>query len=226
MSEKPKATGNDEKPSETTQLKNDIASFSKQSASLKPEDAAQQWLKLLDRQFNLSPTQLASAYGYARSRQQFNPMDIWTALPAPPAWDALRKDIEARPPGKDATVARELCLRFIAHTLVADRKAQTNDLAQMEVLAAKSADGEDMILIEVVGELSQGLLENSSNPDGIIKSLERRLAMESYGGDFSVPNLVPLVGAQKAEAFFRRAFTNSNLTTQSSLAARKRKARP
>jgi tetratricopeptide (TPR) repeat protein len=210
MSEQPTATTNDEKLSETAQLKNDIASFSKQNASLKPEDAAQQWLKLLDRQFNLPPTQ-SSAYEYSRSRRQFDPMDIWTALPAPPAWDALRKAIEARPPGKDATALRELSLRFIAHTLVADRPAQTNDLAQMETLAVKSTDGEDTMLIEMVSELSQSLLENSSDPDVIIKSLERRLATQIYDRSLSLPNLVPLVGAQKAEAFIRRALTNSNL---------------
>jgi tetratricopeptide (TPR) repeat protein len=209
ISDAPKTPATDGKTSETAQLKIDIAAFSKQSASLKPEDAAQQWLKLLDRQFSLSSAQFAGRYGNSGSRERFDAMDIWNALPGPPAWDALRKAIEARPPGKGAQAGRDLALQLIAHTLVADRPAATNDLAQMEALAAKSTDEEDVMLIETVGQLSQSLLENSNDPNVIIKSLERRLAMER--SEFEVPNLVPLVGAQKAEAFFRRAFSRSEM---------------
>ena len=37
-----------------------------------------------------------------------------------------------------------------------------------------------------------------------MSSLERRLAADDSHSDFSVPNLVPLVGEQKAADFFRR----------------------
>jgi tetratricopeptide (TPR) repeat protein len=211
ISEKPQIPANGEKSSTEAQLKRDIESFSKQSASLKPEEAAQQWLKLLDRQFALSPAELGRGYGSSQVRDRFNPMDIWAALPPPPAWNALRAVIEARPQEKDIKAARELCLRLVAHTLMADREAQTNDLAQMEVLAAKSADGEDMLLVEVVGQIRQSLLENSNDSDAVIKSLESRLAEENSHSDFSVPNLVPLVGEQKAAAFFRRLFSNADV---------------
>src|SRR5258708_10283578 len=50
----------DEKPAEMVQLKRDIESLKKQSAALPPHQAPRHWLKLLDRPFNLSPTDTQS----------------------------------------------------------------------------------------------------------------------------------------------------------------------
>src|SRR5205085_2856205 len=143
-----------------------------QSGSLKPEEAAQQWLKLLDRQFDLSAEDLPG--GYQRSRQQFNPNDIWLALPPPAAWDTLRRAIDARPAQKGPKASREFALKLIAHTLIADRAAQTTDIGQLLTLAVKS-DDENTSLIETVNELNQSLSEKSNDPDAIMKSVERRL---------------------------------------------------
>jgi tetratricopeptide (TPR) repeat protein len=202
------ASATNQNPSAAAQLKSDIESFKKQSGSLKPEDAAQQWLKLLDRQFDLSPEDLSG--GYQRSRQQFNPNDIWLALPPPAAWDSLRRAIEARPPQKSEEVPREFALKLIAHTLTADHAAQTADISQLLTLAVKS-DDQDPLLIEIVNQINQSFSEKSSDPDAILKSLERRLVANEneYSPDFSVPNLVPIVGEQRASAFIRRVFTNS-----------------
>ena len=207
VSDKPEALATNQNLSATAQLKSDIESFKKQSASLKPEEAAQQWLKLLDRQLGLTPESQMSGY---QGRGTFNPRDIWGALPPPPTWNALRQAIEARPPQKGPNVPRELGLKLIVHTLAADRTAQTNDLAQLGALAAKNSD-EDPTMIETVAEISRSLLEHSSDPDAIMKSLEQQLAANDYGVDFSLPNVVPLVGEQRASAFIRRVLTNSSL---------------
>ena len=206
VSDKPSASVTNQSSSTIAQLKSDIASFEKQGALSKPEEAAQQWLKLLDRQFDLSMTDFEASYRNPRDR--FNPNEIWLALPPPAAWDALRQAIDARPPQKGPKASRESALKLIVHTLVADRTAQTADMGQLLTLAVKS-DDDEMNLVSVVNELSQSFSERSNDPDAIMKSLERRLTANEYGPDFSVPNLVPLVGEQRASAFFRRVFTNS-----------------
>ena len=168
ISEKPQAAATQEKPSDAVQLKLDIESFKKQSASLQANDAAQQWLKLLDRQFSLSPAEMQPRYGSAPSPDQLNPRDIWNALPAPAAWNALRAAIEARPRQNGTNTIRDLALQLIAHTLVADRKAQTNDLAQLEARAVSGGD-ENIMLVEVAKansaksllEVSQAILTRS-----------------------------------------------------------------
>lgn len=206
ISDKPAASATNQNPSAIAQLKSDIESFKKQSASLKPEDAAQQWLKLLDRQLGLATTDLE--LNYRNSRDRFNPNAVWLALPPPPAWNALRQAIEARPPQKGAKASHEFALRLVVHTLAADRSAQTNDLAQLITLVSKDSE-EDAGLIEVVNQINESLSVNSNDPDAIMKSLERRLAVNDYSPDFSVPNLVPLVGEQRATAFIRHFLTNS-----------------
>lgn len=206
VSDSPAISTTNENTSAVAQLKNDIESFKKQSGSLKPEEAAQQWLKLLDRQFDLDPSEMAA--GYRNSRDRFNPNAIWLALPPPAAWESLRKAIDARPPQKGAKASRENGLKLIAHTLVADRAAQSADIGQLLTLAVKS-DEEETSLIEVVNEINQSFSEKSNDPDAIMKSLERRLNANEYEAAFTVPNLVPIVGEQRASAFIRRVFTNS-----------------
>lgn len=211
ISQKPQA-GASEKVSKAGELKRDIESFKNQSPSLPPEQAAQQWLKLLNRQLDLSPGDLQGGFESAATESGFNLGDIWNALPPPPAWDALRKAIEARPQAKGMNAARELCLQLIAHTLTADHAAQTNDLARMNALVAKADEGESGMLANVIQQISQRMTENAGDADAIMASLERQLASTGeYRTEFTVPNLVPLVGEQKTTNFLRYIFSHRSL---------------
>lgn len=211
ISQKPQSDVATEKLSKTSQLKRDIESFKKRSASLSPEEAAQQWLKLLEQQLNLSPMELQPNLVNRQAPEIFRPDEIWNALPPPAAWDALRKEIEARPQPKGMGATRELGLQLIAHTLTADHAAQTNDLARMEALAAKADEGEGATLVNVIDQMKQYLAENSGNTEAIMNSLERRLVTENYSSEFVIPNLVPLVGEQKAAALLRRIFSSTSI---------------
>lgn len=209
LSGKPQSGPQEEKPSDRAQLKRDIETFKKQRASLAPDEAARQWLKLLDRQLNLSAAQAETDFTGLTAETILASPDVWNALPPPAAWDALRKAIESRPESKEQP-ARELCLRLIAHTLVADRQAQTNDLARMTALAANLTEDETPGLLNAVTQISQNLLEDSNDPNVVMKSLERRLAREAVPGvQFSMPNLVPLVGEEKTTNFLRHVFSTT-----------------
>jgi len=196
--------------SASAQLKRDIESFKKQSATLAPEEAAKQWLKLLDRQLNLSPLEMQQIYENPGAAVIFNPNDVWYALPSPAAWDALRKAVESRTESKDHP-EHELGLRLIVHTLVSDQQAQTNDLAQLVTVASRMSEDESPRLLEAVAEIRQGLLATSSDPELVLKSLNEQLESGNLSGQFSIPNLVPLVGEQKTAEFFRHVFSTASV---------------
>jgi len=68
----------------------------------------------------------------------------------------------------------------------------------------------------VLQQLGQATLAMSDDPDDILKSLGYQLA---YGNDQSVqqlqvPNLVSLIGAEKTEAFLRKALVTPNVALQ------------
>lgn len=209
-SEQPQSA-KEENPSDVIQLKRDVESFRKQSAALSPEDAARQWLQLLDRQSQISPGRERQEFGDYGMAERFG-QQIWEALPPPAAWDALRKAVDLRPESKDKPT-RELALKLVAHTLVSDHQAQTNDLAHLVALVAGTSEdnSQEILLEEVVGQIRKALLENSNDPETVLKSLEDKLAAESSNSSFSVPNLVALVGEQKATEFFRHVFSTSTV---------------
>ncbi|MSU57055.1 MAG: hypothetical protein EXS35_02560 [Pedosphaera sp.] len=200
--------------STTALLKNDADAFKKQAAGLKPEEAAQAWLALLDRQMNLTPADLRSVSERPGNKDAFNPQNIWNALPSPAAWDALRKIIEARPPAKGKAQAREQALRLFAHTLVNDRAAQNKDVAELEAVFAKLSDDESYALAGTLDRIGEVMMANTDDTNATMKMLERRLARlagQNYQQELSVPDLVALVGKEKAEAFLRRAVVKANV---------------
>lgn len=204
-----KQSTEEEKSSGAGELKRDIQSFKKQNVTLAPDEAARQWLALLDRQLNLSPAEIGGAYTGLFQAPDFDPNDIWKAMPGPWSWEALRKAVEVRPESKDHQ-DRELGLRIIVHTLVSDYSAQTNDLAHMEVLATNaSSEEENPMLIITAGFIRKYLLKKSNNPEIVLKSLKDQLATGNPSSELSVPNLVPLVGEERAADFFRNVFSNS-----------------
>ena len=205
---------NAEAPSEIALLQLALEAFTKSGPTLTPEAAAGQWLGLLDRQTGLPPETLRRGMSRGAGQDNFHPQRLWEALPPPAAWPALRQAIEARPAAKGAKAARELGLRLLVHTLVADRPAQTNDLAQMEALFAKMDTEEGYLLASTLDAISERVLQNSDDPGVVMKFLERNLArvdQENYHQQFSIPNLVPMIGREKAEAFLRRVLQKSGV---------------
>ena len=204
----------EEKPSPAAQLRSDLKAFKQQSASLAPTEAAKQWLALADRLLQLEET--PANYGQQGGMSHpIQPEELVEALPPPSSWPELGKAIEARPAGEGAQSLQKLGLRLLAHTLLSDTTKRREDIAALEALAAKAKTRQAYFYNSLFEELSSSLMATMDNPDAVLQALDRKLAAQQsgegyrYQSSLQVPDLVPLVGPEKAEAFLRRALVKS-----------------
>jgi tetratricopeptide (TPR) repeat protein len=204
----------DEKPSPTAQWRADLKAFKQQSASLAPAEAAKQWLALVDRLLQLEETPANFDQRDVMSHP-IQPDELVEALPPPASWAELAKAIEARPAGEGAQTLQGLGLRLLAHTLLGDTTKRREDIAALETLAAKAKTRQAYFYNSLFEELSSSLMAAMDNPDAVLQALDRKLAAQQsgegyrYQSSLQVPDLVPLVGPEKAEAFLRRALVKS-----------------
>lgn len=196
---------------ERARLRADIEDFGKRVAALPPEEAAKGWLALFDR-FGKVARAAVPDNGAREDPLAFQ--SVMETLPPPAAWEALSKAVEARPTAKGLSAAsRETCLRLLAHTLTGNRTAQKADMSSLETTLAKADRNESYMLGQMYDNLNEALLESSDDPAAIMTSLERRLARSQDDDNFQqlqLPNLVSLVGTNKAEEFLRRALRTSH----------------
>jgi tetratricopeptide (TPR) repeat protein len=194
-----------------TQLRADLAAFATNSAALPPTTAAQNWLALADRVFELDSKLNTSAMG---RRSEALAFQLLAALPNPAAWSALRQNVENRPVGKGSRAAFELGLRVLVHTLDNDAAARKTDLTALEELSKNSPRDAAWTFRSIFEQLNEALLATSDDPELVLKSLERQLTAgdeDRWRDSIEVPNLVALVGAAKAEEFLRKALVHPKL---------------
>jgi tetratricopeptide (TPR) repeat protein len=203
----------DEKPSPTTQWRADVKAFKQQSTNLAPAEAAKQWLALADRLLQLEETSTFDQRGMMSHPIQ--PDELVEALPPPANWAELAKAIEARPAGEGAQTLQTLGLRLLANTLLGNMTKRREDIAALEALAAKAKTRQAYFYNSLFEELSSSIMATMDNPDAVLQALDRKLAAQQsgegyrYQSSLQVPDLVPLVGPEKAGAFLRRALVKS-----------------
>lgn len=200
-----------EASSPTKQLRADLKAFQKQSAALPPAEAAKQWLVLVDR---FTPITEAPADFFQRPGKDkpLDPQELLEALPRPAAWAALAKAVESRPQGEGVQALRQLGLRLLAHTLMGDVAKRQADLAALEELGAKAKANQSYFYNSLFENLGRSLVALQDNPDAVLQMLESKLAQQSqseYQSSLRIPDLVSLVGTEKAEPFLRRALVKS-----------------
>jgi hypothetical protein len=209
VEEQSKGSPPEEKPSESKNLRADLKRFTTNVVSLQAAEAASQWLALFDR-FLTNPPAMAFRPGEDMTPIQAN--DLLQALPGPPAWNDLRKLIDKRPQQPANKATAEIGLRLLAHTLMGDRSAQTNDLAAIGALAKP---GPNAYLWQTIArQLNEALLEMSDDPAAILAALDQQVtaAAKSRGPQaIRVPDIVSIAGSEAASTFLRRALRTANI---------------
>lgn len=198
-----------------SQLREDLKAYQTNAIALPPAGAAAQWLKLLDRFVQLPDNR---ANYYERHNAEDEPMSaekLIAALPAPSAWPELARQVEQQPAGEGIGALRQIGLRMLVHTLLGDPLHRREDITALQGFAAKAKSSQANFLNSVFQQLNRSLLKTLDNPEAIINSLERELAAhqseEGFGGDtMDIPDLVSLVGREKAEVFLRKALVKCN----------------
>jgi tetratricopeptide (TPR) repeat protein len=206
-----KTKSKDDKLSPNTQLRADLKAFGQQSAPLTPGDAAAQWLALADRLVQMEETH--ANYGQRGESNPVREEELMEALPPPASWAELEKAIEARPPGEGSQALHELGLRLLAHTLVGDAAKRSDDIASLQGLAAKAKSSQTYFYSSLFEGLSRSMIAAMDNPDAVLQALNQKLAaqqsQEGFQSTLEIPDLVTLVGPEKAETFLRRALVKS-----------------
>jgi tetratricopeptide (TPR) repeat protein len=182
-----------------------VDEYRKRFATASPEDAAKEWIALAEEALK-APKPKADPDGAPP-----NPSRRWeqlfASLPPPPAWDALAKLIDARPqrPGRDGI--RDLALRLLGHTLIGDEKAQQADLAALDAMVKTAATTADRADADYLATL---LPAGGDSPDVAVAEFERTLSKGDWTGDeLAVPDLVTLIGRDRAVLLLKRALTAS-----------------
>jgi tetratricopeptide (TPR) repeat protein len=197
----------------SAQLRDDLASFRESVTNLAPTNAAQGWLDLADRAVKVQQHQMQN---YNQLSVQIQPDEVLGALPPPLAWNALAQTIAARPPARSGGEIREGGLRLLAAVLTGDIAGRNKEIADLQA-KAKTADTQNSYFYNnILQELGQATLAMSDDPEDILKSLGYQLAYGNSQGvqQLQVPNLVSLIGAEKTEAFLRKALVAPNVALQ------------
>ncbi len=198
---------------EQSRLHDELKTFRQSVTQLAPAEAAQRWLEFVDRARKPQPQ---SARNYNAASAPVTAEDLLGALPPPPAWSELAKAIAARPPSKSGDDnAGEVGLRLLAATLTSDSEARNQVITNLQAKAQNTSDGKAYFYRNLLEQISQTMLATSDDPDAILQSLEYQLNVKGNGhnGDqtLPIPNLVPQIGAVKAEAFLRKALVTPNI---------------
>ncbi len=203
-------------------LRSDVNAFPEASAKLAPEEAANQWLALMDRFAKLTREELqeTSAAGVG-NEERMSFQTLIAALPAPAAWDALVKQTEAMPASEDAVGFRATLLKLTTHWLTHDSAAAEKDHAALDALLAKTKGSARDYAHQQSLSLSAALLHGSDDGEAFLKWLNAMLdeSAKKKSSRFSgnnvvqleVPDLVSLVGAKKTEDFLRRALATKGV---------------
>ena len=195
--------------SEAARLLTDIVAYRRNSASFSPENAATQWLALWDRARTISPSRIASDYSALDpdTQRPVGLTSVLASLPKPSAWPALRQQALARAKRKPSDPGA-LGLKLITELLADDKAAIFQSLAAFERSIKESgpADRETKrFSLDRARALAYKLYGSREQiAEGFTASTDVP-ASSRYGLPIDVPDLVGLVGAEKAEALLRQA---------------------
>lgn len=181
-----------------------LKEFGESVSNRPPEEVAKGWLALID-DYDVESAERVRGNALVRP-VQFE--EVMKVLPEPTVWPALEKEIEARAATNKVETARMVGLRLIAHTLTKNAAKRAEDMKALDRVAKTSSTGYGFAY--ELQQLNEAILATMDNPDAILHMLDAQLGGSS---DFSmplrIPNLVPLIGAEKAEAFLRKALAGS-----------------
>jgi hypothetical protein len=191
-------------------IRRDLVDFVARAPQLAPTDAARQWLGLFDRAMRLNqPPVLNNRDSYYDRRTPRLFADVVVALPPPAAWNDLAQQVAARPTLAKSSVS-ESSLHILAALLVNDRKLATE---QFKVLQATMAVGESpapsIRSDNSLSPLAAFLGVNADDPEALLADLDRQISeareSDNYTPTIDVPDLVTLIGKEKATELLTRA---------------------
>ncbi len=212
----PKVPPKTQNPTEV--FRHELEAFRDKATALPPQEAARGWLALLDR-YSVTIKAANAAASDGNQTEGLAPLsfqEVLAALPPPTAWNALTAEIQARQPMAAKRTIRDLSLLLLSHILQNDPAAQWKDLDALQTLFPKVKEDERAELAQTIMGLSESLTKQSGDPVRIVQGIELHLAIQQVGDqngpsreNMRLPDLVTLLGPQKAESLLRRVLVTS-----------------
>ncbi|TLD72736.1 tetratricopeptide repeat protein [Phragmitibacter flavus] len=200
------------KPDAVAALLAEINKFQADAAQLAPEEAAIKWLALFDVYAAIPQEAL---YRQGNRADRLSLQRLIESLPPSSAWPALATEVNKRVKDGKSLLPSGLSLL----TAVLNGEAASRQKAVDELLAAvkKKAGMEQYVrdhLEDTITQVSAALVDHSGTPEEKLAQFEDALdAFEKNDerrtnrlGGLHVPNLLKIVGKEKAQAYLLRSF--------------------
>ena len=219
-----KASATSAAESDAATLLADIVRYRQESGSLAPVEAAKRWFALFDRAARATPPDQQNdfaAYDLVTMRA-VGVRSVMAALPPPTAWQELRQEAVRR--AARGTADREaLSVRFIAELLARDHVAALETLDALDkLLADLPADAREISRQQLLFART-AVIKTYGSPADIAAAFETQLrAIGQPYGILEVPDLVGLVGEQRANSLLSQAIAgDTTMRIESGDATRK-----
>jgi tetratricopeptide (TPR) repeat protein len=215
-----KSLGGDEQKKDNTAentadiLLNDILKFEVNRANLSSDEAADTWLNLYDRFWMVPQADLMQAYASPSGGQKkLSAITLISALPAPTAWDTLKKRVLIR--ASTSKSPQNSVLKIIVYYLTKDKA--NLDISLAELRASAATNGEQTRHMFANLRLNTFSAPTAKGAKGVVDSFEaylQSLQVERPQGllTVNVPDLINLAGEKRATSLITRAITIPGLT--------------
>ena len=196
----------------SAQLFADIQQFRGQYRQLAPRVAAERWFELLDRARALpeamegDPSSIDLEIG-----NTVGVGSVLASIPAPGAWPEMRTIAAARMKKAGPADLDALALQLLTDTLNNDGAALKTTLAKVEAATRELAPELRQHMIYSVLEARLSVASTYGTPDDVVDALETKLQAlegEDTGGPVQIPDLVGMVGVERATPLLRKAVTS------------------
>jgi len=203
-------------PDSLPALRSDLDEYQATRTTLAPEASAEKWLALTNRLLRLGDS---SYRGRGNSADRVTFQDLVAVLPPAGSWPYLEKALNSQKAKGAADEVSLLALRWFVHTLTGDVEARKKDY-QLLVEKFTTLSEKEPYLSSILDGLTEQMVASSDDADFIIQLLGEQLQRaitihdkqksffhQSPAQSFSLPDLVTIIGEEKAEAFIKKALT-------------------
>lgn len=208
-----KANATQKSVSVAAQLIQDIVVYRKTSTSLSNEAASAKWLDLWDRCLAIDSTLLRGDYAALDpdSFQPISPSLLIAALPQPSVWPTINQQLAQRLRDKDNT-PHLLSVYMISELLLNHQTGVKQIIQKFEKQAQQSNPENSQRLTAQLDYLNYQLASTYGTREQIVASFQKYYANElKASGSISVPDLVGLMGADKAEPLLTKILLSPTL---------------
>ena len=185
-------------------LLNDIGEYRERQKNISNKQSAKQWLELAERAQNITRQEQIQSLNAIDSvtGQAVGMKSLIASLPAPTVWPELYKT--------NSKLNRELSLKqtslnFILASLVNKQESKMKSLKTMQELINNSKETDQYQNKYIFAQLQQTVIRQSGDVNAIMALLEHQLVdQENAEGEIALPDLVTLLGKEKAELWLRK----------------------